>query len=195
MQYGKEKSGWRKTAAFQKIRQAPLSQLISDREQFFASNIISIYFFRSKMPTEKRHLKDRRARPTPAISRYTLRGRRQQTRRWQERDNYYVDRYQTHYLIFIALIMVFCFLDIYFNSKILRAGGYELNLFMAGFMKKNFFLAQVFKLAITFFCSVFLLIHKNFRILGKIKTHIFIYAIFCLYFVLVVYESYALLLI
>ncbi|MFQ5722520.1 MAG: DUF5658 family protein [Candidatus Aminicenantales bacterium] len=147
------------------------------------------------MPTEKRHLKDRRARPTPPLSRYTLRGHRRQARRWQERDNYYVDRYEPQYLIFIALIMVFCLLDIYFNSKIFQAGGYELNLFMAGFMKKNFLLAQIFKVLITLFCSVFLLIHKNFRILGKIKTHVFIYGIFGLYLVLVVYESYALLLI
>ena len=147
------------------------------------------------MPTEKRQLKDRRARPTPPLSRYTFRGRRQQARRSEETDNYYVDQYGLHYIIFVTLIMVFCILDIYFNSKILQAGGYELNLFMASFMKKNFFLAQAFKVLVTLACSVFLLIHKNFRILGKIKTHSFIYAIFCLYFVLVVYESWALLLI
>ena len=147
------------------------------------------------MLNEKRRLKDRRQRPTPALSRYTFRGRRRQARRFDEKDNYYVDRFELHYILFIALIMVFCVLDIYFNSKILQAGGYELNPFMSGLMKKNFYLAQVFKVIVTLICAVFLLIHKNFRVLGRIKTHVFIYAIFCLYLILVAYEGCVLLLI
>lgn len=147
------------------------------------------------MRTERRQLKDRRSKATKPISRYSFRGRRKKARRSDEIDNYYVDQYQWSYLLFIGLIMLFCTLDIYLNSKILQSGGYEMNRLMAIFTEKNFILAWVVKVLITVGCSIFLLIHKNFRIFGLIKTHFFIYAIFSIYFILIIYESYSLLLI
>jgi len=147
------------------------------------------------MQTDRRQLRDRRSKPTKPLSRYTFKGRRKKARRTDEIDNYYVDRYGWHYLILIGLIMIFCVLDIYLNSKILQLGGSEINPFMALFMKKNLALSQATKILITVGASIFILIHKNFRILGKIKTQFFIYAIFCIYFILVVYESSTLLLI
>jgi hypothetical protein len=39
------------------------------------------------------------------------------------------------------------------------------------------------------------LIHKNFRLFGAIKTHLLIYLVFSIYFVLILYESYVFVLI
>lgn len=137
---------------------------------------------------ERRHLKDRRMRPTKPISRYTFVGRRKRAQRWNELDNYYVDRYELHLLIIAGLIIVFCILDACFSLEIYRFGGSESNPLMSIFIKKNLVLSLIVKFLITATGSVFLLVHKNFKIFNTIKTHLFIYLIFSVYFVLVLYE-------
>ena len=137
---------------------------------------------------DSRHLKDRRKRPTKPISRYTFVGRRKRVQRFNELDNYYVDRYELHLLIITGLIIVFCILDAYFSQKILHFGGSENNLLMSIFMEKNLVLSLIVKFFITAIGSVFLLVHNNFKIFNTIKTHIFIYLIFFVYFVLTLYE-------
>jgi hypothetical protein len=138
--------------------------------------------------TERRRLKDRRTRATKPISRYTFVGRRKKSQRFGELDNYYVDRYELHLLIMTGLIIVFCFLDVYFTLEILRFGGTESNLLMSILMEKNLALSLIVKFFLTVIGTVFLLLHKNFRILSAIKTHVFIYLIFSVYFVLILYE-------
>jgi hypothetical protein len=136
---------------------------------------------------ERRHLKDRRKRPTKPISRYTFVGRRKRAQRSNELDNYYVDRYELHLLILAGLIMGFCILDAYFSLEICRFGGSESNLLMSIFMEENLVLSLILKFLVTTICLVFLLVHKNFRVY-TVKTHIFIYLIFFIYLVLVIYE-------
>lgn len=137
---------------------------------------------------ERRHLKDRRMRLTKPISRYTFEGRRKRAQRFNELDNYYVDRYELHLLIITGLIIVFCILDAYFSLEIRHFGGSESNLLMSIFMEKNLVLSLIVKFFITAIGSVFLLVHKNFKLFSTIKTHIFIYIIFFVYFVLILYE-------
>ncbi|MDH4219936.1 MAG: DUF5658 family protein [Candidatus Aminicenantes bacterium] len=144
---------------------------------------------------DKRQYEDRRQKPTPPISRHILFGRRREARRSDELDNYYVDKYEWHLLFVTSLIMIFCALDAYLTLKILQLGGSEENLLMSFFMQKNLVLTLVVRLFVTVAASVFLLIHKNFKLFGAIKTNRLIYLVFCIYFVLVLYEVYSFVLI
>ncbi len=144
---------------------------------------------------DKRQVKDRRKRATPPLSRYTLTGRRKKTRRSDELANYYVDRYGKNLLVVTSSIVIFCILDAFFTLNILKSGGSETNLFMLFFMKKNLILTLIIRFLFTAFCIIFLLIHKNFRLFGVVKTHQLIYLVFSIYFVLILYESYTFVLI
>lgn len=147
------------------------------------------------MTIEKRQLKDRRLKPTRPISRYTFIGRRDKARRFNELDNYYVDKYESHLLILISFIMIFCFLDAFISLKIFQLGGSEGNPLMSIFIKKNLVLSFVVKFLFSAIFIIFLIIHKNFKLFGVIKTYLFIYLIFSIYFLLVLYEFYSLFLI
>lgn len=147
------------------------------------------------MTIEKRQLKDRRLKPTRPISRYTFIGRRDKARRFNELDNYYVDKYESHLLILISFIMIFCFLDAFISLKIFQLGGSEGNPLMSIFIKKNLILSFVVKFLFSAIFIIFLIIHKNFKLFGVIKTYLFIYLIFSIYFLLVLYEFYSLFLI
>lgn len=147
------------------------------------------------MTIENRQLKDRRLKPTRPISRYTFIGRRDKARRFNELDNYYVDKYESQLLILISLIMIFCFLDAFISLKIFQLGGSEGNPLMSIFIKKNLILSFVVKFLFSAIFIIFLIIHKNFKIFGVIKTYLFIYLIFSIYFLLVLYEFYSLFLI
>ncbi len=144
---------------------------------------------------DKRQLKDRRQKPTPPISRYLFSGRRREARRCDEIDNYYVDKHEWHLLFVTSTIMLFCVLDAYLTIKILQLGGSENNLLMSFFMRKNLPLTLIVRFFVTVTAAVFLLIHKNFKLFGAIRTHRLIYLIFSIYFVLVLYEVYSFVLI
>lgn len=144
------------------------------------------------MSLEKRHLKDRRSKPTRPVSRYTFVGRRRGTRRQTEVDNYYVDRYEASLIVLVGLIVVFCVLDVILSLRIERLGGEEWNYIMSFFMQKNLTLSIILKVVITIVCAFFLLIHKNFKLFGFVKAPFFVYFIFTIYFLLILYESYAL---
>lgn len=144
------------------------------------------------MPIERRNLKDRRQKPTRSISRYAFVGRRRETRRSEELDNYYVDRYEWQLLALTSLIFLFCVLDAFLTYKISQMGGSEWNRLMTSFMEKNLTLSLAAKFLITAVCSVFLLVHKNFRIFGLIRTQVAICIIFFVYLTLILYESSAL---
>ena len=144
------------------------------------------------MSEERRFLKDRRSKPTRPISRYTFIGRRKKGRRVGELDNYYVDRYESHLAALIGLIIVFCVLDVFFSLEIERLGGVEWNYLMSIFMGKNLTLSIILKIIITIVCAFFLLIHKNFKLFRFIKAPFFIYLTFTIYLLLILYESYSL---
>ncbi|MFQ6109536.1 MAG: DUF5658 family protein [Candidatus Aminicenantales bacterium] len=141
------------------------------------------------MTDERRSFTDRRVKPTMPISRYTFTGRRRKARRLDELDNYYVDRYEIHLLILVGFIFILCALDAVFSLKIIQLGGGEWNLLMCTFLKVNAAFALIVKFLLTAVCLFFLLIHKNFRVFGLLKTHTVIIIIFAIYFMLVLYET------
>lgn len=142
------------------------------------------------MTSERRQIKDRRSRPTPPISRHSIFGRRKGNRRISDKESYYVDWYESRYLILIVSILILCILDVYMTIKILQIGGKELNPVMLLLMQKQPALSLVLKYLITAACLIFLLIHKNFKVFGRIKAHSLIYGVFSLYFLLMLYEIY-----
>lgn len=106
---------------------------------------------------------DRRSRPTPMISRYTLTGRRkgscEQNGFPKER---YVDCYSPTLLFFLVLIIGLNCLDSFFTMKILQNNGGELNPIVESTMT---FLGEKFwiwKFAVVSFSSVILCLHSRF---------------------------------
>jgi hypothetical protein len=142
------------------------------------------------MDQDKRTGPGRRQRPTPLFSRFAFRGRRMHSRRKENDQNYYVDRYGFKYLFWILGIIILSIFDAYLTLNLLQRGGTELNPFMSMLIDKNSMLFMAVKIAITSICILFLLIHKNFRFFGKIRLNHFIYSVFSLYVVLIVYEVY-----
>jgi len=123
------------------------------------------------------------------LSRYSLRGRRKRARRKAEDKNYYVDWYEPRYFILISLILALCALDAYFTLKIIDFGGKELNRLMLVFIYKKPISALVFKYLVTAASIIFILIHKNFLVFGKLRVFYLIYGIFFVYLTLVSYEA------
>jgi hypothetical protein len=144
---------------------------------------------RGTMDIERRHITDHRRAPTRPLSRYSLWGRRKKARREGEDRNYYVDRYEPRYFILISLILALCVLDAYFTLKIIDFGGKELNRLMLIFVYKKPISALVFKYLVTAVSIIFILIHKNFIVFGKIKVFYLIYVFFSVYLTLVAYEA------
>lgn len=145
--------------------------------------------YRRTMGTERRHIADQRCVPTRPLSRYSFRGRRKKARREGEASDYYVDRYEPRYFVLISLILALCVLDAYFTLKIIDFGGQELNRFMLVFIDKKPISALIFKYLITAFSIVIILVHKNFRIFGRLKVCSLIYVFFFVYSSLVAYEA------
>ena len=140
------------------------------------------------MHSERREQSDRRKSATPPFSKYIFKGRRRHARREEEDQNYYVDRYDTKYMVLVASILILCVFDAYFTLKIIHHGGKELNPLMIKFLERAPEISLFLKYMITVISLVILLMHKNFILFGKVKAYFFLYVIFFLYLVLVLYE-------
>jgi len=141
------------------------------------------------MDIERRNRPDQRRVPTRPLSRHSLRGRRKKARRQEEDSDYYVDRYEPHYLVLISLILVLCVLDAYFTLKIIDLGGREMNRFMLVFLDAKPVVALVFKYLVTAASIVFILVHKNFHVFGRVRVSSLIYVFFAVYLTLIAYEA------
>jgi len=76
----------------------------------------------------RRMLKERRKQPTPALSRFTLWGRRTTFRRKEDRARGgYVDRYHAGLLFILTMFVGLNILDAWFTMIILENGGWEIN--------------------------------------------------------------------
>ena len=137
---------------------------------------------------ERRNNHDQRSKPTSPISRFSLKGKRQEARRKKENKNYYVDRYETRYFILIVSILFLCIFDAYFTFKILQHGGEELNPFLAKLIFDKPYLTLILKYVITACALVILIVHKNFYILRVVRITYIIYSVFIIYCLLILYE-------
>ena len=119
--------------------------------------------------TDKRIFKDRRARPTPALSRFTFYGRRKSLRREADRQRGgYVDRYAPRLLVPLVVILALNVLDVLFTLMILNAGGCEVNPVVGsaiGLWGDRFWM---WKFGLSSACVVLLCLHSGFRSIGKV---------------------------
>lgn len=142
---------------------------------------------------ERRRSKDRRSGPTKCLSRYTLTGRRRAARRESEAADYYADRYELRYFLMIGIILVLCVLDCGMSVRIHQWGGSEINRLAAALIHGSPVRLLMFKLGLTSTGLVFLLLHKNFKLLGWVWAGDVIAFVLAVYLALCAYEVYAVL--
>lgn len=109
-------------------------------------------------------LKDRRVRPTPLLSKFTLGGRRRIFRRRvdQQRGGY-IDRYSSKLFFFLVLIVGLNILDALFTMTILDSGGREVNPLVDSVITLLGDKFWVWKFAIVSVSLIILCLHIKFR--------------------------------
>ncbi len=133
---------------------------------------------------EKRVLKDRREKPTPALSRYTFFGRRRAIRRAQEREKGgYVDRYSHVLFFFLVLVLGLNILDSIFTMMILDMKGWELNPIVQSVMNLHGDKFWIWKFGIVSVSLILLCLHSRFKwVKGTLV------AVTAIYFLVVLYQ-------
>jgi hypothetical protein len=132
---------------------------------------------------------DRRSNGFRTAVHCLYRNRRKGPRREQDSDTpMYVDVHEPWlvYIAFGALLLSTC--DAFFTLALLQHGSYEMNPFMDYFIQKDAQLFFIVKFMITSTCVVFLVMHKNFRLLNAISGYHLLYMAFSVYAMLVAYE-------
>jgi hypothetical protein len=114
-------------------------------------------------------------------------------RRRNESVNYYVDRYERRYVIILSLVLMMCLLDCGLSFRIHEWGGSEINWLTANLMKNNRVFLFLTKVSLTLVGMVFLIVHKNFKVLGLFRTENAVYLILAIYLILTSYELYGVL--
>jgi hypothetical protein len=113
----------------------------------------------------RRMLKERRKQPTPALSRFTVRGRRTTFRRKEDRaKGGYVDRYHSGLLFILTMVVGLNILDAWFTMMILENGGSEINPVVRSVIDLYGNRFWVWKYAIVSFPLVLLCLHSKFRL-------------------------------
>jgi hypothetical protein len=114
---------------------------------------------------DKRILKDRRKRPTPALSRFTVRGQRASFRRKEEQvRGGYVDRYGSGLLFLIVLVVGLNVVDALLTMMILEDGGWEINPVVRSVIQLYGDRFWIWKFAIVSVPSILLCLHSKFRL-------------------------------
>lgn len=116
------------------------------------------------LDSEGREMRDRRSRPTPFLSRYTLfGGRRRGGRRDGEKRDVFVDLFSEHIFLVAILIVALNMLDAFFTLLLLSHGGEEANpiaLWLLNVGPWAFILAKTLGIGL---CTGLLVMIKNFR--------------------------------
>ena len=135
---------------------------------------------------DKRVLQDRRKRPTPALSRFTLSGRRKTFRRKEDQERGgYVDRYHSGLLILLTLAVGLTVLDALFTMMILDDGGWEVNPVVRSVIQLYGDRFWIWKFVIVSIPLALLCIHSKFRfimpvilVITTINVLVILYQIF-----------------
>jgi hypothetical protein len=115
--------------------------------------------------SDTRILKDRRRQPAPALSRFTLSGRRRTLRRREDQEKGgYVDQYNPGLLILLILPIGLTILDALFTMMILKDGGREMNPVVASVIQLYGDRFWVWKFAIVSIPLILLCLHSKFRL-------------------------------
>ncbi len=99
-------------------------------------------------------------------------------------------KYHPKYLPVIVGVMVLCLLDAFLTLGLLDRGGTELNPIVNFLIGKGTVLFLVVKTGVTVFGVILLLVLKDMRIFGLMKTGRLIYAVLSFYTLVILYELY-----
>jgi hypothetical protein len=136
--------------------------------------------------SDRRVLQDRRKKPTPGLSRFTLWGQRRTFRREDDKKRGgYVDRYGPGLLFLIILVVGFNVLDALFTIMIMDNGGRELNPVVRSAIEIYRDKFWVWKFAIVTVPLILLCLHSKFRF-----TRTLILGITIIYIGAVLYEAF-----
>jgi hypothetical protein len=114
---------------------------------------------------DRRILRDRRKQPTPALSRFSLRGRRMTFRReGDKKRGGYVDRYSSGLLFLLILVVGLNILDVLFTMMILDNGGCEINPVVRSAIQVYGDGFWVWKFSIVSVPLILLCLHTKFRL-------------------------------
>lgn len=128
---------------------------------------------------------DRRRRRLPPLRYWFYGQRRRARRRW---DQGYVDVYDSGVVaVCLATLMLSC-LDAYLTLRLIANGAREINPVMDYLLSRNPILFVDVKIAFTAFGLLVLILHKNFRVAGRVRVLHLKYALFVCYALLVGYE-------
>ncbi|MFQ5771126.1 MAG: DUF5658 family protein, partial [bacterium] len=117
---------------------------------------------------DRRTTQDRRSKPTSPLSPSSLFGARAFIRRQEDRvKQRYVDRYSLRAVSAILLTIILSIADATFTLKLVSMGAKEINPLMDFFLKFGPLPFLFFKYIINGTCLIWLLINKNYTILGK----------------------------
>ncbi len=102
---------------------------------------------------------------------------------------HYVDVHEPR-LFYVAVgALLLCVADAFFTITLLEFhGSYELNPVMDYFIQQDFHKFFYVKFGLTAFGIMFLVMHKNFRILNRVSGYQILYSSLILYGILVAYE-------
>jgi len=126
---------------------------------------------------DNRIFQDRRIKPTPILSRYTLSGRRHYFRRSEDQHRGgYVDRYGQMLLVCLLLIAGLNILDAFFTILILENGGVEVNPLVRWAIDSFGHHAWSLKFVVVSCGAILLCLHSHFR-MAKVSI-LFIAALF-----------------
>ena len=130
---------------------------------------------------DRRSKKDRRTRPTFALSRYIVMGKRGQRRRKADKRQMYVDQYSHGLLVLLCAILCLCVMDGYFTViNVFFMGASEMNPIMAYFLNKNITSFFLIKYGLTSIGLIFLCIRIHFKYVRTTLVAIFILYVFIL---------------
>jgi len=114
---------------------------------------------------DTRILRDRRMQPAPALSRFTVCGRRRTFRRKEDQERGgYVDQYHSGLLVLLILSVGLNILDAFFTMMILDDGGSEINPIIRSAIRLFGDEFWVWKFAIVSILLIVLCLHSKFRL-------------------------------
>ncbi len=128
-------------------------------------------------------IRDRRRRPTPVFSWYTLFGQRRiNRRRTDERDNYYVDLYNARLLAALLLIIALSLIDALCTHQIIARGGSEWNPIMRVLLDVSDHAFFSYKFVMTSAGVIILCLHKNFKFVRHLISLILVFYVILMFY-------------
>jgi hypothetical protein len=141
---------------------------------------------------KRRTVPDRRQKPTPILSRYTLRGQRKDVRRDEDRRRHiYVDQYSLRFFLLLMAILLLGTADAFLTLHHVNVNNAEeLNPIMDFFLGIGPRIFFNVKYILTALCLTVLCLHKNLPIVKYLLG-----VVFLIYFMIVLNHLYLLVLI